>query len=368
MGIVQRTLENLVMLTDFWSGRRVLVTGHTGFKGGWLVLWLKQLGAEVAGYSLDPPTEPNLFSQAQVGEGICSLRGDVRDLDHLKRVIEQCDPEIVFHLAAQPIVFRSYAEPIETFSINLLGTVTVLESLRRAPSLKAAVIVTSDKCYENKEWVWNYRELDRLGGDDPYSCSKACAELAIAAYRTSFFNNGASAAIASARAGNVIGGGDWAADRLLPDAARAFTKNQRVLIRRPDAVRPWQHVLDALHGYLCLARALTTGDVKYRDSWNFGPRDEDVQSVRWVIDNMVAHWGDGVGWDADDKTHAHETSILKLDSAKAQSLLGWKPVMGLALAVQWTAEWYREHAMGTDAGELCRAQIARYHALRGARA
>jgi CDP-glucose 4,6-dehydratase len=365
VGLVQGALENLVMGQDFWSGKRVLVTGHTGFKGGWLALWLERLGAKVIGYSLPPPSQPSLFEQARVGAGIVSIEGDVRDADHLAKVFAEHRPEIVFHLAAQALVLRSYVEPVETYSTNVMGTVNVLEGIRRAAGVLAAVMVTTDKCYHNNEWLWPYREADRLGGADPYSSSKACAELAIAAYRTSFYSDREpTTAIASARAGNVIGGGDWAADRLVPDAVRGFLHGETVQIRHPDAVRPWQHVLEPLHGYMCLAEALVEGDNGLRESWNFGPRDEDVQPVRWIIETFAAHWGEGARWGADTRSHQPEAGRLMLDCAKARHRLGWKPVLDLPTALQWTAEWYRRQAGGTDGRALCEMQVERYQALR----
>lgn len=361
------------MNAKFWQGRRVLLTGHTGFKGSWLALWLERLGAKATGYSLaEPPSNPSLFDLARVGEGITrSLAGDVRDLDSLARAVRESRPEVVIHMAAQSLVRRSYADPAGTYATNVMGTVNVLEAARGAEDLRAVVVVTSDKCYENREWPWGYRERDALGGRDPYSNSKACAELVTDAYRRSFFDAGqtaAAAAVASARAGNVIGGGDWAEDRLLPDIFRAAAAGREVLIRNPDAVRPWQHVLEPLSGYLLLAEKLCgEGRGEFAEGWNFGPSDEDARPVSWVVGRIAERWGDAAGallWKRDaGAQHPHEARHLRLDCSKARARLSWRPRWTIERALDATVEWYRAHAAGADARRLCTEQIDEYQKL-----
>lgn len=364
MGQWSSALEGLAVNPTFWLGRRVLVTGHTGFKGGWLCLWLQRLGASVTGYALDPPTQPSLFEAARVGEGMNSILGNIRDYDAVWAMVREYRPEVVFHLAAQPLVVQSYQQPVVTYATNVLGTVHLLEAVRQVGGVRAVVNITSDKCYANREWVWGYRENDPMGGDDPYSSSKGCAELVTAAYRASFFaptdyaRHGV--ALASARAGNVIGGGDWAEDRLMPDIIRAFQAGHPVTIRHPDAVRPWQHVLEPLSGYLLLAERLWTEGPVYAEGWNFGPREEDAQPVHWLVERLAALWGEGAGWRQDGDPHPHEANYLKLDCAKAHEQLGWRPRWNLERALAETVAWYRAHQAGEDLQAVTLAQIESY--------
>jgi CDP-glucose 4,6-dehydratase len=353
----------MVLNADFWRGKRVFLTGHTGFKGGWLALWLHRLGAEVTGYALAPPSDPSLFETAAVGDILAkSYIADVRDADTLFEAVRAAQPEIVFHLAAQPILRTSYREPVATFATNVMGTVHLLEALRGIDSLRAALVITSDKCYENREWAWGYRENEAMGGHDPYASSKGCAELVTAAYRRSFFA-GKPCAIASARAGNVIGGGDWAVDRLLPDLVRAFSTGQPVTLRNPGAIRPWQYVLEPLGGYLLLAERLYAGGAGYAGGWNFGPRDEDALSVSEVVTQVAARWGDGARWSIDTALQPHEAHYLKLDCSLAHSRLGWKPRMNLDMTIQCTLDWYRALQTGQDMHLFSQAQIADFVAL-----
>ncbi len=352
---------------SFWQGRKVFLTGHTGFKGSWLSLWLEQLGAEVSGVALDPPSDPNLFTEARVNQGLQSEIADIRDLARLKALMRAHQPEIVFHLAAQPLVRDSYVDPVDTYTTNVIGTVNVLESVRGCDSVRAAVVVTTDKCYENQEWVWAYRETDRLGGHDPYSNSKACAELVVSSYRNSFFpaadyaNHGI--AIASARAGNVMGGGDWAKDRLVPDIIRAFTAKQVLQIRNPHAVRPWQHVLEALSGYLKLAEKLVESGPDFGDAWNFGPADSDAKSVEWIVRRLAEHWGGDARWQADTQPHPHEAQMLRLDWSKAAYFLDWHPILSLQEALQLTAVWYQRRDHGEDPRKVSLEQIESFTQL-----
>lgn len=350
----------------FWMDKRVFVTGHTGFKGGWLSLYLESLGAKVTGYSKQPPSTPNLFETARVAEHIRSFEGDVRDLEHLKRTMANTQPEVVFHLAAQPLVRQGYKKPVDTFATNTMGTVNVLETVRLTPSVRVVVIVTSDKCYENREWDWGYRETDALGGYDPYSASKGMAEIVTTAYRHSFFPLEQYAehrvAVASVRAGNVIGGGDWSAERLIPDIVRAFTKGEPVLIRSPKAMRPWQHALDALRGYVMLAKRMWS-DPGFADAWNFGPSDDDVKPVMWVVERMTELWGDGARWDYDSLPAPHEATLLKLDSSKARSRLGWTSKLNLLNALGWTVSWYKEIYADRDMRAVTLKQIEQYKDL-----
>ena len=333
------------MNETFWRNKRVLVTGHTGFKGGWLSLWLQSLGSEVCGYALDPPTTPSLFMAADVSRGIRSEIGDICDSRRLHEIASQCRPEIIFHLAAQPLVRRSYDEPVETFATNVIGTVNVLDLARHIPGVRAVVIITSDKCYENREWVWSYRETDTLGGYDPYSSSKACAELVTNAFRNSFFHPSKFAehgvAMATVRAGNVIGGGDWAKDRLVPDIVRAFNSEKAVEIRNPGAVRPWQHVLDPLAGYLILAEKLYGECAKFGEAWNFGPADTAPRSVSWIVERMCAMWGGNASWRPIETPQPHEARTLMLDASKAVSRLDWRPRWDASQAIAATMEWYK---------------------------
>lgn len=334
------------MNPDFWRGRRVFVTGHTGFKGSWLVTWLSRLGAQVTGYAL---------ATERACEGITSIIANVRDLNTLRTELAESGAEVVFHLAAQSLVRESYANPVETYATNVMGTVHLLEAVRASKHVHAVVVVTSDKCYDNREWVWPYRENEALGGRDPYSSSKACQELVASAYRHSF----AGAAIATARAGNVIGGGDWAPDRLVPDLVRAFTRGESAIIRNPSAIRPWQHVLEPLHGYLMLAEAMAAGE-ELPAAWNFGPSDSDVRPVRWIADALAARWGGGARWQQDDGTHPHEAMTLKLDSSLARAMLRWTPRLSLDTALDWIVEW---HKQPDRAREVMADQIERYEGI-----
>lgn len=345
----------------FWVGRRVLLTGHTGFKGSWLALWLVQMGAKVTGLSLEAE-EISLFRQARVDALVDHHVGDIRDIDTVRAVVAAADPEVVFHLAAQPLVRLSYEQPVETFATNVQGTVHLLDACRNAPSLRAVVCITSDKAYENREWVWPYRESDPLGGHDPYSASKGAAELVIAAYRRSFFSAPDGPQVASVRAGNVIGGGDWAADRLIPDIVRALIAGERPLIRNPASVRPWQHVLEALGGYLLIAEALAAGGNWAADAWNFGPAQDDTRPVEWIADRMTSAWP-APGWDRPESPAGpHEAHLLTLDCAKARSALGWRPVWGLDEALGRIVAWHQEHAGGADARTVTYRQLADYRA------
>ena len=348
---------------EFWRGKRVFLTGHTGFKGSWLALWLQSLGAEVHGYALEPPTEPNLFTVARVGDGmVSSVIADIRDGAMLAASLQAAKPEIILHLAAQALVRYSYAQPVETYAVNVMGTVNLLDAVRTTPGVRAVVNITSDKCYENREWVWGYREQEPMGGHDPYSSSKGCAELVTAAYRYSFFNQ-AGIALASARAGNVIGGGDWAIDRLIPDFLRAADAGETLKIRSPHAIRPWQHVLEPLCGYLTLAERLCLEGEKAAEPWNFGPADEDARPVRWIIERLAEQRSD-VKWECDSVSHPHEAHYLKLDSSKARTQLGWRPCWQLESALTKTLEWHEGWRRGKDMRALTLTQIADYQSTR----
>ncbi len=346
----------------------MLLTGHTGFKGSWLALWLQGLKANVAGYALAPKTQPNLFALGRVAEGMTSAIADIRDLSTLKQVMLECQPEIVFHLAAQPLVLESYKNPVETYAINVMGTVNVLEAVRQIESVRVIVNVTSDKCYENREWIWGYRESETLGGYDPYSSSKACAELVSAAYRKSFFNpnSDSSVALATARSGNVIGGGDWADDRLVPDCLRAFERGKRVKLRSPRAVRPWQHVLEPISGYLVLAEKLFSGEAyRYARAWNFGPNAEGDATVAEVASHLAHLWGDGAGIETESgQDRPHEAGYLKLDITHARTELGWQPSWSVKQALQATVDWHRAWLEGKDMQDYSLAQIAAYQGAR----
>jgi CDP-glucose 4,6-dehydratase len=343
-----------------WVGRRVLVTGHTGFKGAWLSLWLSDLGAEVTGLSL-PAEEPSLFRQIGAERFITHIEGDIRDAALVDRVVAEARPQTVFHLAAQPLVRRSYDEPRETFATNVQGTAHVLDACRRVEGLEAIVAVTSDKCYKNNEWVWPYRETDALGGHDPYSASKAAAEIVIASYRQSFFSDKGSALLASVRAGNVIGGGDWATDRLVPDIVRAIVAGEPVRIRSPHAVRPWQHVFEALGGYLLIAQRLAAGEVHFADAWNFGPSPADARPVRWIVDRMIERWGAG-SYEIIGDGGRHEAGLLTLDCAKSQAALGWRPAFDLNATIERIIDWHKAHAGREDPLNVSREQLSDYHA------
>lgn len=354
----------MVISPSFWRGKRVLVTGHTGFKGGWLAVWLESLGAKVAGYSLPAPTEPSFFEAAGVGKSVTTTFGDIRDLQSLRKCMLAVEPEVIIHLAAQALVRPSYEDPVGTYATNVMGTVNLLEVTRQVSSVRSVVIVTSDKCYENREWVWGYREDEAMGGYDPYSNSKGCAELVTAAFRSSFFNPEEYArhhvAIATGRAGNVIGGGDWAKDRLLPDIVRAIIAGQPVKIRNPAATRPWQHVLEPLSGYLDLAQHLYEEGPRFTGGWNFGPWDHDTKPVKSIVDEVTELWGDGARWEKDGLDHSHEARHLKLDCSKAHSLLGWRPKLRVETALAWTVDWYKAWRAGQDMRALSLKQISTY--------
>lgn len=344
---------------DFWHCKRVFLTGHTGFKGGWLSLWLQSMGAEVYGYALNPPTEINLFSVAEVGKNMASsVIADIREADRLSQAMQSAKPEVVFHLAAQPLVRYSYVQPTETYAVNVMGTVNVLEAVRQTLGVRAVVNVTTDKCYENREWAWGYRENEAMGGLDPYSSSKGCAELVTSAYRRSFLEP-AGIALASARAGNVIGGGDWAADRLVPDFLRAMDAGKILEIRSPQSTRPWQHALEPLAGYLLLAERLYTDGMTFAEGWNFGPVDEDAQPVRWIVERLAEMRKD-VKWQCDEKPQPHEANYLKLDSSKAHTQLGWHPRWRLRDALEKTLQWHEAWRRAEDMRSVTLAQIADY--------
>jgi CDP-glucose 4,6-dehydratase len=347
---------------DFWKGKKIFLTGHTGFKGGWLSFWLTSMGAEVTGYSLAPLTTPNLFEILGVEAFISKSHiADIRSLDTLQQAIQNASPDIIIHMAAQPLVRYSYLHPVDTYATNVMGTVNVLESARNAETVRATLIITTDKCYENKEWSWGYRENEPMGGYDPYSNSKGCAELITAAYRQSYFSDSSSRnAIASARAGNVIGGGDWSEDRLVPDAIRAFEGGKPVMIRNPLATRPWQHVLEPLSGYLILSQALYNDGSQFASGWNFGPRDEDNRSVSEVIDMIISKWSGSARWEKEGSEQPHEANFLKLDCSKAQSQLGWMPKWNLENACQKIVEWQNSFYSKKNMQEATLAQINQY--------
>jgi len=352
---------------SFWKGREVLLTGHTGFKGSWLSLWLDALGAKVTGYALDPPTQPNLFVQAEIKDSVRSVCADIRDFPRLKAAVAECRPDVIIHMAAQSVVRRGFENPIETYSSNVMGTVNLLEALRQLAQPCVVVNVTSDKCYRNREWIWGYRENEPMGGRDPYSNSKGCAELVTAAYRESFFPpesvKSHGVAVATARAGNAIGGGDWTSDQLIPDLMRAFLAGQPCLIRNPLAIRPWQFVLEPLRGYLMLAERLAEDADGFASAWNFGPVESDAKPVSWIADELARMWGSHASWSRDTANHPKEANFLKLDASKARTCLGWRPVLPLDLALGWIVEWWRAFEAGSDLRCLTRQQIERYEAL-----
>ncbi len=349
---------------SFWKGRSVFLTGHTGFKGSWLSLWLDALGANVTGYSLEPPTEPSLFEQAGVAGVVNSVFADVRDFSRLKAAIAECRPDVIIHMAAQSVVRRGYEDPIDTYSSNVMGTVNVLESVRQLRHPCVLVNVTSDKCYANQEWVWGYRENEPMGGRDPYSNSKGCAELVTTAYRESFFSPSSikdhGVALASARAGNAVGGGDWTSDQLIPDLVRAFLSGDSCLIRNPSAIRPWQFVLEPLRGYLVLAEQLAEDPVRFASGWNFGPAESDAQPVSWIADELTKLWGGEASWRRDGAAHPREAYTLKLDTSKSRISLDWRPAVPLNQALEWIVEWYRAFQVGADLRSITRTQIERY--------
>lgn len=355
------------MNPSFWAGKRVLLTGHTGFKGSWMALWLQSMGAQLVGYALVAPTNLSLFDIASVGKGMTSVIGDIRDLNALQAVLREHRPQIVIHMAAQALVRHSYQNPVETYATNVMGTVNLLEAVRNTPGVKAVVNITTDKCYENREWMWGYRENEPMGGYDPYSNSKGCAELVSASYRSSFFNANAYAqhgvALATVRAGNVIGGGDWAADRLLPDILAAFEEGRPARIRNPHAIRPWQHVLEPLRGYLTLAERLYEEGPDFAEGWNFGPNDEDAKPVGWIVEQLAALWGGNAQWSVDGGEHPHEAHYLKLDISKARSRLNWHPFLRLQSALQLIIEWSQQRHASADMRAVTLLQIQHYQQL-----
>ncbi|MBE7565749.1 CDP-glucose 4,6-dehydratase [Acidithiobacillus sp. HP-11] len=352
------------MNNPFWNRKKVFVTGHTGFKGSWLCLWLQELGAEVTGFSLPPPTNPSLFEVARISEGMHSIAGDIRELEILTAAMHAASPDIVIHMAAQPLVRYSYAAPVETYATNVMGTVHVLEAVRTTPSVRAVVNVTSDKCYENREWVWGYRENEAMGGYDPYSSSKGCSELVTSAYRNSYFNSEHFSqhrvALASVRAGNVIGGGDWAVDRLIPDILRSISSGQSVTIRNPHAIRPWQHVLEPLSGYLLLAQRLFERGPEFSEAWNFGPNEKDAQPVQWIVKHISELWGDGTSWQVEQTSQLHEAHYLKLDCSKVRFRLQWQPRWNLSQALQQIVAWQRAYLANEDMRRYTLNQIHQF--------
>lgn len=348
------------MKDNFWKNKKVFITGHTGFKGSWLTLYLNYLEALVTGFSLESYPESSLFNLLELNNEVDSLKGDIRNLSLMREQLNQAEPEIVFHLAAQSLVRPSYEDPVGTYSTNIMGTVNLLEAVRDVPSVKSVIVVTSDKCYENKEWIWGYREQDPMGGYDPYSSSKGCAELVTSAYRSSFYSGNGFPNVASVRAGNVIGGGDWAKDRLIPDAVNAFSMGHTPLIRSPEAIRPWQHVLEPLEGYMMLAKLMFDGKAEYAQGWNFGPADDDIKTVSWVMDKMTELWGDGTTWKPDKQQQPHEAGLLVLDHSLSKYKLGWKPRLHTENALEWVVEWYKTFYQKGNARDITLTQVKRY--------
>lgn len=353
------------MDASFWKDKKVLITGHTGFKGSWLSLWLQGKDTHLIGYSLPPPTTVNFFEIGDITKKMISIEGDVRNLEHLTSVIVKYKPEVLIHMAAQSLVRYSYKYPIETYETNVMGTLNALEAVRQTKNIvKVVLIITSDKCYKNKEWVWGYRENDPIGGYDPYSSSKGCAELVTEAYRKSFFSNKSQSdftlAVASARAGNVIGGGDWGKDRLIPDILRAVMNDESVVIRNPSSIRPWQHVLEPLYGYLTLIEKLWTNGSEFEGAWNFGPNDDDCKSVHWILTELNNRWQGGVRWELDVAENPHEAFSLRVDSSKAKRLLGWSSKLSISKALSWVVDWYQGYLNGSNMRKLSEDQILRY--------
>lgn len=352
------------LFDNIYHDRKVLITGHTGFKGSWLCMLLHRLGAEVYGYALEPPTQPSLFKEAHIDELANSTIGDIRDYNHLLLTLQSVNPEIVIHMAAQPIVRESYKNPRETYEVNVMGTVNLLDAIRQTPSVKAIVNVTTDKCYENKEWNWGYRENEPMGGYDPYSNSKGCSELVTSSFRNSFFNESVfenhGVSLASARAGNVIGGGDWANDRLIPDFMRAITKGEKLEIRSPNAIRPWQHVLEPLTGYLMLAQKLYIDGPRFAQAWNFGPDDQDAKNVGWITEQLCHLWGDDARYEINNHPQPYEANYLKLDCSKAKNELDWHPHWNLKTTLQSIVVWNKAFIKGDDMREVCYKQIDQY--------
>lgn len=353
------------MTPDFWKNKKVLVTGHTGFKGSWLSLWLNKLGADVYGYALAPSSTPSLFDITKLHDHISSTIGDITDLSALRNEVENVKPDVVFHLAAQAIVRESYVDPLQTLQTNIIGTANLLETLRNCESVKAVVVVTSDKCYLNREWQWGYREDEALGGHDPYSASKACTELITHSWRESFFrgtssSDNAKCAIATARAGNVIGGGDWSTDRLIPDVLAALSSQEQIILRNPDAIRPWQHVLEPLAGYMLLAQKLFDEGDRWAQAWNFGPHDIDAQKVSWIVEQLIIDTGLQNDWQTDDNSQPHEAQLLKLDSSKARNELGWTNKWPLKTCIKEIAYWHKQWLDGADMLKISNETLDRY--------
>ncbi len=353
------------MNLDFWKDKRVFITGHTGFKGAWLSMWLQSLGAQVTGYALGAPSDINLFSVANVNNGMQSIHGDIREAAALEKALLAANPEIVFHLAAQSLVYQSYESPVETYTTNVMGTVNLLEAIRRCDAVKSVVVVTSDKCYDNKDWHWGYRENDAMGGFDPYSSSKGCAELVTESYRHSFFNpeqyEAHGVSVASARAGNVIGGGDWAKDRLIPDVINAFTKREPVMLRNPESTRPWQHVLEPLGAYILLAERLFDNGKAYAEAWNFGPNEIDTKPTGWIVNLLASHWKDNAQHLIQQNDEAEREAVyLRLDCSKAHSKLGWYPIWNIEEAVAHVADWYLAYQNKQDMRAFSLKQIQQY--------
>lgn len=349
------------MNPDFWNSKSVLITGHTGFKGSWLSLWLQKLGARVTGYALPANISPSMFEVTHVAEGMTSIEGDICDLNHLKSIFREYSPEIVIHMAAQSLVRYSYQYPVETYTTNVIGTVNLFEAIRATPGIRAVLNVTSDKCYDNKEWNWGYRENEALGGYDPYSSSKACSELVTAAYRNSYFSNqDDSPVIASARAGNVIGGGDWAQYRLIPDIIKSLSASKPVYIRNPSAVRPWQHVLEPLNGYLTLLERMYESGTRFEGPWNFGPDSVDSMPVSWIADVLCRQWSDDARWESDDASHPHEAGLLRLDSTRARIHLGWRPDISMTRRISQAADWYRAYQNQCDMHKYTMTELSEY--------
>jgi CDP-glucose 4,6-dehydratase len=351
---------------EFWKGKRILITGHTGFKGSWLCMLLNTLGAEISGYSLEPPTEPNLYKLCNINSFVKSTIADILDFDSLVNKIEKEKPEIIIHMAAQSLVRLSYNEPVMTYQTNVMGTINLLEAVRisKTRSVRVIVNVTTDKCYENKEWIWPYRENEPLGGYDPYSSSKACSEIVTASYRNSFFNsqeyNDHKVAIATARAGNVIGGGDWAKDRLIPDIVNSLLNNEKVIIRSPNAIRPWQHVLEPLNGYLILAQRLYEEPQTAIGAWNFGPSENDAKKVIWIVEKFCEKWSTEASFEIDRTLQPHEANYLKLDSSKVRNILGWKPIWDLEITIDKIIEFYIIYKENNSVLEICNSQINQF--------
>ena len=354
------------MTPEFWKNKNIALTGHTGFKGSWLSLWLKSLEANLTGYAL-PPSNPSLFRLANVADGMRSIEGDIRNLNHVKTFLQENSPEIVIHMAAQALVVRSHKNPHETYTTNVLGTLNILEAVRQTSSVKVLIVVTSDKCYQNKEWVWGYRESDALGGDDPYSSSKACAELITSAYRHSYFKKPQfpfkDVSLATARAGNVIGGGDWAKDRLIPDIMESLLNNKQLAVRNATSIRPWQFVMEPLCGYLALVEKLWNDGTKYAENWNFGPKDDEYQPVCWIVERLGVLWGTKVGWEEIPKSYPHETNYLRLDCSKSNQKLNWSPKLDINTTLKWVVAWYKSYSNNEDMEEITKNQIKEYQSL-----